>query len=126
MKYVFAVLIAVSSVTSFAAWNEAECSKRVGTKTIQVEIEESLGSHFKDARLIIMENGSKETFDYTVTTRVSGFGEVEYSAPGFTLNVNFWPDQRPQWGMTYNGVLHSAELESQYIQGFRCRFPNIR
>jgi hypothetical protein len=129
MKMIFTMLIMMSSVSSYAVWNELECDVQVDGKSIRVEVEESFprGSYFKRAQLVVTENDVEETFDYTVSSRRSnGFNQIRYIGAGLDLEVDFWPDQRPQWGRTYRGTLRSAVFDNQSIQGLSCRFPNIQ
>ena len=127
MKAVLLIAIMIFSASAFSAWNEVECTGKSGGKTFSVEVEQAFpnGSYFKQAHLTVVENGSQETFDYTVNTRTTpGFSRVTYLAGGIRLEVDFWPDQRPRWGFSDRGSVQSSALGNQYIQGLNCRFPN--
>lgn len=126
MKLMTMILMMIFSISSFAAWNEVECEGKVDDKIVRVEIEQSFpnGSHFKRAELTITTDGANETHNYTVSRRSFGFNRIVYTGAGLRLEVDLWPDQRPRWGMRYDGALLSSVLGNQYIRGFRCHFPN--
>jgi hypothetical protein len=127
MKSIFTMAVLLFSVSAFSAWNEVECTGRTGTKTFEVNVERAFpnGSYWKKAELVVAENGTEQTHDYTVFTRaIRGFNRVEYTAAGLRLEVDFWPDQSPRWGWNYRGTLQSSVLGNQYIQGLNCRFQN--
>lgn len=126
MKSLLLVSLLSLALPVFASWNEVECEGTVGGKQIEVAVEQPFpnGSFWKQASLRIDENGTLSVHDYTVTTRVMpGFSRVEYMTAGFRLEVDFWPDQRPRWGMRYRGTFQSAVMNHQ-IQSLTCRFPN--
>lgn len=127
MKFLLAISLAVFSLAATAAWNEVECEGRVGVKEVRVEIERPFpnGSYFKRASVTVTHNGAQIAKDYTVTSRsYSGFNRVEYSAPGFRLEVDFWPDQYPRWGMRYRGLSQTDALGNMSTGYLDCRFPN--
>jgi len=127
MKLILSVLVLFSTFSAFASWNEVECEGKIDQKIVRVEVEQPFpnGSYFKRASLTITENGAENSFNYTVTSRMTrGFNQIRYTAGGLDLEVDFWPDQVPRWGRTYKGSLRSSELNNQYIRGLTCRFPN--
>jgi hypothetical protein len=128
MKLLLAFLIVTFGLTSHAAWNEVECEGRLpGGKEIKVEVEQPIpyGSYFKRATLTVADEGSEKFYDFTVSTRVI-LSRVEYIAAGLKVDVRYWPDQKPRWGMIYQGALMAGVLENQYIQHLNCRFPNAQ
>lgn len=126
MKFTLLIAMMIFSLSSFAAWNEVECDGRAGGKTVRMEVEESFGgSWLRRATLTVAENGAEQVFDYTVSGR-GYLNRVQYSAPGVTLEVDFWPDQQPRWGRMYRGTLRSRDLADSSFQSLNCRFPNIR
>lgn len=126
MKLMTFLFMMIFSISSFAAWNEVECMGKSDGKTIRVEIEQSFpnDSHFKRAELTITENGADVNHSYTVSRRRFGFNRIDYTGAGLRLEVDLWPDQRPHWGMRYDGALLSSALGNKYIRGFSCQFPN--
>lgn len=127
MKFLLAISLAVFSVAASAAWNEVECDGRDGNKTIRVEVEQAFpnGSYWKRAQVVVTEAGAQNIKDLTVTSRGStGFNRIAYSAPGFRLEVDFWPDQYPRWGMMYRGTFQSDILGNMSYRALNCRFPN--
>lgn len=128
MKALVLILSLTLSMTSFAAWNELECEGRTANgKEVRVEIEQPFpyGTYFKRATLILSDEGSEKTYDFTVSTRVI-LNRVEYIAAGLKIDVNFWPDQRPRWGRVYLGTMLAGIFQNQYIQHLNCRFPNAQ
>lgn len=127
MKFLLALSLTLFSLTA-AAWNEVECDGQlVGNKTARVEVEQAFpnGSYFKRAQLIVTEDGAQTVTTFTVTTRsYQGFNRVEYSAPDFRLEVDFWPDQYPRWGMMYRGTFQSSVVGNMGYRYLNCRFPN--
>lgn len=129
MKLFLILSLAIFSLTASAAWNEVECSGLDGAKAIRVEVEQAWpnGSYWKQASVTVDEAGAQSRRDYTVTTRyLPGFSRVEYSAGGFRLEVDFWPDQRPRWGWTYRGTFQSDALGNMSYRALNCRFPNVQ
>lgn len=126
MKLIFTIGLMAFSLSSFAFWNEVECDGRVENKTVRIEVERAFpeNAYFTRAELTISEAGGRESFDYNVTRRNYGFNKMEYSTAGFRLEVDYWPDHRPQWGRIYRGELLSSVLGNQYIRSLNCRFPN--
>jgi hypothetical protein len=125
MKLILTLVLLISSVSSFASWNEVECTGRIDNKKFEIEIERPFpnGSYFKRAQLTVSEDGANQTFNYTVTTRAHrGLSRVRFDAPKMELEVDFWPHPIPQWGYTYRGTFRSSDLGNQYIQGLNCRF----
>lgn len=126
MKTLLLVASLLLSFSAMAAWNEVECEGRFENKNVSLEVEQPFpnGSYFKRASLTVAENGSEKTEDYTVSSRlIRGFNRIEYTAPGLRLEVDFWPDQRPRWGMRYRGTILSSTLGNK-IQFLDCTFPN--
>lgn len=127
MKMFIAICMALFSLTAAAAWNEVECEGRDASKFIRVEVEQAFpnGSYFKQAQVILTEAGAQNIKDYTVFSRSwNGFNRIEYSAPGFRLEVDFWPDQAPRWGRMYRGTFQSDALGNMNYRSLTCRFPN--
>lgn len=126
MKFTLLITMMIFSLSSFAAWNEVECEGRFDGKIIRMEIEQPFpnGSWLKRATLTVVENGSEQFFDYTVSTWGAGFNRVQYSAPGVNLEIDFWPDQQPRWGGMYRGTLRNRDLSGSSFQMLNCRFPN--
>lgn len=122
MKVVVLFLFALVSFSSFAAWTEVECSGQTSTGNFQVAIDEGFGpGSLRHARVYAPNN----TRDYTVMGRGAFGNRVRYEAAGFDLEVDFWPDVRPQWGRTYRGNFTSTDMQIPYSMMW-CRFPNIR
>lgn len=123
MKKMVTFVLLTLSIQAFA-FTEVECEGILADKTIQFEVERPFpqGSYFKDARLEITQEGRTNWYSYQMTTYVSpGFNRVRYQAPGAELEVDFWPDQRPQWGRIYRGELRTRELNHQMAR-LNCRF----
>ncbi len=125
MKLILATIIAGMSLSAFAAFTEVECHGRAGTKRIEVEVEEGFGPGFRRAEATATESGVQSRQDFTVMARGAFGNRIRYEAPGFDLEVDFWPDVRPQWAKTYRGNFSSTEMDVPYTFVW-CRFPNMR
>lgn len=126
MKLIFTIGLMMLSLSSFAFRNEVECDGWTGSKTIRIEVERAFpeNAYFTRAEMTVTEAGGREHHDYNVTRRNFGFNKMEYHTAGFRLEVDYWPDQRPQWGRNYRGELLSSALGNQYVRSLNCRFPN--
>jgi hypothetical protein len=126
MKFIAFISMFIFSLSASAAWNELECTGRFEGKHIRLEIEESFpnGSYFKRAELTVLQDGSEQTYHYTVSRRSMGMNRIDYSSAGLRIEVDLWPDQTPRWGRSYRGSLLSSVLGNKYIRGFNCQFPN--
>ena len=126
MKMSLIMVFLMFSLSALAAFNEVECTGATPGKVITLEIEQPFpaDSAFKRGTLTITENGADTTSNFTVSTRVNGgFNEIRYWAGGLTLEVNFWPDQRPRWARKYDSKLRSSDLGNETIK-LTCEFPN--
>lgn len=128
MKLFVLALTIIASFSASAAWNEVECDGRIGSRFIQVEVEQAFpqGSYFSRAQVTVSENGGYRSEHYTVSRRPIGPGRIEYSAGGLRLEVDIWPDRRPRWGWNYRGLIQSTLLGDRLTQSVNCRFPNAR
>lgn len=128
MKSLVLTFILVLSSNAFASFNEVECEVKTATNSLFVEVEQPFptSSVFKRATLTATDvNGVDTSFDYTVTTRgTRGFNTLTYSGAGLTLEVDLWPDQRPQWGRNYRSTLRSSDIGNSVIRNVNCTFPN--
>lgn len=123
-----AMLFTLTAFNSFAAWNEVECEGRVGNASVDVDIERGpQGSPFRNAVVRIVENGGGQMYRFPVVGRSApGWNRVDFSGRDMSLEVDFWPDRAPRWGMSYRGALRSTLIGYEYIQDLRCRFPNVK
>lgn len=129
MKLFFGMLLLVCSFSSFAGWSEVECSGKHNGKEIELEVEQPFpnGAYFKRALLSITETGATRNSDYMVTTRSYRYSnKVTYSAFGFDLEVDFWPDQYPRWGSSYRAKFRNEALGNEVVTDLKCRFPNAQ
>jgi hypothetical protein len=127
MKKLMTGILIIASFNSIASWNEVECRGKIQNKEVEIEIEQAFpqGSAFKRSTVTVTENGSQKTSNSYVTTRyLPNFGRVEYFSGGLRLEVNFWPDYRPQWGMSYRASAQHTHLGTGYAP-LSCRFPNV-
>jgi hypothetical protein len=117
------------SLSSFAGWNEVECDGHDGLQTFKLEVELPFpsGTFYRNATLTIQENGRPDIIhEQTVAPRFNtGFNKIEYWSSDLWVEVDFWPDRRPQWGRTYFGAIKSLHLGNKYIQGLNCTFPHV-
>lgn len=129
MKSVVLTFILVISSNAFASFNEVECEVKTATSELFLEVEQPFpaNSVFKRATLTSTDaNGVDTSFNYTLTTRgARGFNTLTYSGAGLNLEVNLWPDQRPQWGRIYRSTLRATEVGNSEIRNVDCTFPNV-
>lgn len=124
MKLVLLSLCLGLSTSAFAVFNEIECNGHLNQKKVTLEVERPFpsGSLWRKSTLTIEENGAIKTFDYDMTMRNNqGPSRVRYESRGFNLQVDLWPDQRPQSGRPYRGVLFAFELNGQ-LSNLNCIF----
>lgn len=125
MKLLLATLLSVLSLSAFAL-TEVECSGRSGQASIVLGVEEGFPSgSFRRAFVRAQSPAGGEMKNFTVMARGSFGNRVRYEAPGFDLEVDFWPDVRPQWARTYRGNFSSTPMNIPFTMMW-CRFPNIR
>lgn len=122
MKFILVVLMALVSVSASAAFIEVECTGRSGTDTLNVSVDEGFGGGFRRAQVY---RTNAENRQYQVMSRGAFGNRVRYEGAGFELEVDFWPDVRPQWARTYRGNFTSTDLQIPFTMMW-CRFPNIR
>jgi hypothetical protein len=126
MKLILATLISLFSMSSFAAFTEVECSGRNGQKNILTAVEQGFGpGSFRRADVRVSDTQGSEVRNYSVLSRGAFGSRVRYEGAGFDLEVDFWPDNRPQWARTYRGNFSSSDLNVPFTLMW-CRFPNIR
>jgi hypothetical protein len=126
MKLIFAALLSLLSLSALAALTEVECTGRDALTTITTAVEEGFppGSFSRAYVRVDGPNGS-QLRNFTVMSRGSFGNRVRYEASGLSLEVDFWPDARPQWARTYRGNFSSTEMNIPFTMLW-CRFPNIR
>lgn len=125
MKLFVASLLSLLSGSAFAL-TEVECSGRDGQKTVLAAVEEGFGpGSFRRAAVRVTDASGGEVRNYNVMARGSFGNRVRYEGAGFDLEVDFWPDTRPQWARTYRGNFTSTEFNIPFTMMW-CRFPNIR
>ncbi|MES2529019.1 MAG: hypothetical protein V4598_18175 [Bdellovibrionota bacterium] len=126
MKLILAALISLVSVSAFAAFTEVECTGRNGEKNVLAVVEEGFGpGSFRRAAVKVSDTAGGEVRNYNVMSRGAFGSRVRYEGAGFDLEVDFWPDNRPQWARTYRGNFSSNDLNIPFTMMW-CRFPNIR
>lgn len=126
MKIFVLLSLLLSSLPSFAYMSEVECVFRSRDTSIMMEVERPFpqGSMTKDARVEIISPRDRRFYNFSVMTYITrGLSKVRYNGGGYELEVDFWPDQRPQWGRTYRGRLMGHPAGHV---GMNCRFPNAR
>ncbi len=125
MKLILAMIISVTSVAAFG-FSEVECTGRNGQKNVMTVVEQGFGpGSFRRASVRVSEAGAGETRNFNVMSRGTFGNRVRYEGAGFDLEVDFWPDNRPQWARTYRGNFTSLDLNVPFTMMW-CRFPNIR
>ncbi len=125
MKLILAALVSLLSLSAFAAFTEVECTGRNGQQDITAVVEEGFAGSFRRAAVRVQSPEVNEIKNFTVIGRGAFGNRVRYEGAGFDLEVDFWPDVRPQWARTYRGNFSSTEMNVPFTMLW-CRFPNIR
>ncbi len=115
----------VISSSTFAGFSEVECSGRDGMNNIVAAVEEGFQQSFRRAYVRQESPTGTELRNFTVMSRGAFGSRVRYEGAGFQLEVDFWPDVRPQWARTYRGTFNSQDMNIPFTMLW-CRFPNIR
>ncbi len=127
MKLILTIAFYLLSFSAFAGFNEIECDGNSGTKTVNLEIEQSFPTNnvFKRMLFSVSTGTSQANFQYTVTSnRYNGFRTILYQGSGVRLEVDLWPDSDPQWGRTYQATLSSPDLNNGSPASLNCQYPN--
>ncbi len=123
MKIFLILALAIMSLSASAAFLEVECTGQVNGDTLNVGVDEGFGPNsFRRAQVY---RTNAENRQYSVIARGSFGNRVRYEGAGFDLEVDFWPDVRPQWARTYRGNFTSTDMNVPFTMLW-CRFPNIR
>lgn len=125
MKLILLTLGFVMSFSAFAAFSEVECSGRDGVNNIVAAVEEGFQQSFRRAYVRQETPTGGQVRNFTVMSRGAFGNRVRYEGAGFQLEVDFWPDVRPQWARTYRGTFSSSDMSIPFTMLW-CRFPNIR
>ncbi len=125
MKLILVALVLVMSSSVFAAFSEVECSGQDGLNNIVASVEEGFQQSFRRAYVRHETPTGGEVRNFTVMSRGAFGNRVRFEGAGFQLEVDFWPDVRPQWARTYRGTFASSEMNIPFTMLW-CRFPNIR
>lgn len=127
MKKVVFLYFLIFSYSAFATWNEAECEGKFNDQHFKLEVELPFSGSNYFRRAILTIRGEEENYihEFTVRPRLSSaFYNIEYLGQGTRLEIDFWPDYRPRWGIPYSGSLRSTYLGNQDIYDLSCYFPN--
>lgn len=122
MKLILSALVYLMCLPAFGAWSEVECSGQSEQGPLMVTVEEGFGPTTFRRALVQLDNVHR---NFTVMSRGAFGNRVRYEAAGFHLEVDFWPDARPQWARTYRGNFAGTDLNIPFTMLW-CRFPNIR
>ncbi len=122
MKLILASLLIVMSFSVFASLSEVECTGQAHDQPLFVQVDEGFPSGSFRRAMAQIDNFTRY---FTVMSRGAFGNRVRYEGANFQLEVDFWPDQRPQWARTYRGTFASSEMNVPFTQVW-CRFPNIR
>lgn len=122
MKFLTLSLSLIFSFSALAVFNEVECVGRSGRKNVLLEVERFTDRPWTISHMTIEENGAIKNFDYDMTMRYEQTpSSVRYETGGYTLELDFYPHQRPQWGTIYMGKLFTREIGG-YIRDMRCNY----
>lgn len=119
------ILCFTISFSAFAALSEVECSGRDGANNIVAAVEQGFQQSFRRAYVRQDSPTGGQVRNFSVISRGAFGNRVRYEGAGFELEVDFWPDVRPQWARTYRGTFTSSEMNIPFTMLW-CRFPNIR
>lgn len=127
MKKFLILFVFILSFPAFATWNEAECDGKFNDQNFNIEVELPFSgtNFFRKALLTIAGEEETHTHEFTVRPRFnSGFNRIEYLGQGTIIEIDFWPDYRPRWGVRYSGSIRSMYFNNQDIYDLNCYFPN--
>lgn len=110
MKFLLLSTISLFSLSSFAYFDEAKCIGMINKTNVLVEVERGTGNPWRSSTLLLDGNGSTTHQDFDMTMRYTGPGYVRYESKGYSLEVDFTPDETPQMGRIYQGKFFSRNL----------------
>jgi hypothetical protein len=128
MKLLLGLILLIASSVTFAVI-EVECQGSDGLGGSFIVSVDGVFSRttFKPTLLVHRTSSATKTYNYTLN-----FFPVSTNAPrafyqgaGLTVDVELWPDLRPQWGKTYYGRVTAEALGNRTVTGVPCRFPFI-
>ncbi len=126
MKLILLTLGFALSFSALAGFSEVECNGRDGVNDITAAVEEGFPPQsFRRAYVRLQTPTGGQVRNFTVMSRGAFGNRVRYEGGGFQLEVDFWPDVRPQWARTYRGTFSSTDMNIPFTMLW-CRFPNIR
>ncbi|WPU66023.1 hypothetical protein [Peredibacter starrii] len=112
MKFLLFSTAALFSLSSFAYFDEAKCIGLINQTNVLVEVSRgnSTGTPWRESSLILDGNGTPTYQEFNMTMRYTGPGYVRYESKGYTLEVDFTPDETPEWGRIYQGKFFTRGL----------------
>jgi hypothetical protein len=124
MKLTLVILGLVLALNVLAFPHDVECTGTFNGQKIAAYVEQNFGGDqfsYRDASVVV--DGT--TSEYEVRASRWGSYGLAFDGKGYSLTVDFWPDNSPRWGSFYTGTLVTAALENQKVRNLRCRFPNL-
>ncbi|WP_408098938.1 hypothetical protein ACJVC5_08465 [Peredibacter sp. HCB2-198] len=112
MKFIFLFTSALFSLSAFAIFDEAKCIGQIHQTSVLVEVARgnSTGTPWRESSLILQSNGSSTYQEFDKTMRYTGPSYVRYESTGYTVHVDFAPDEVPQRGRIYQGKFFARGL----------------
>lgn len=110
-----------------ASFNEYECDFRTRDgRFVNLDIERAFGSSSqRSAIMSVSLNGRVEVHNFLVFGR-SDFNGPIFSGPDFHLEIDLWPDRRPQHGRYYRAHFRTWSLgDTSNVYTANCRFSDI-
>lgn len=106
-------LLAFVSTSAFASFNDFECNFQGDNgERIVVEIERSHSPGMKRINVTVTGNGSVDQFNYFASARLDNMNRIEYFGGGLDLEIDLWPDHRPQYGRNYRSEFRSFDVNN--------------
>ena len=114
------LLFAFFSASTFAMINDFECNfEGQNGENVKVEVERSLGQGFKRVNLSVESENEEDIYDYYTTAQIDNMNRIQYWGGGMELEIDLWPNRRPQYGRIYRSLFSSLDLNNGH------RFYNI-
>lgn len=121
------LLIALFSTTAFASFNDFECNfQGQNGEQIKVEVERSYSPGMKRINLTQTTDQSVDRFTYFTSARIDNMNRIQYWGGGIDLEIDLWPDHRPQYGRFYRSEFRSMDInDGRAFYNIYCQFTGF-
>lgn len=107
------MMLALTSTSAFASINDFECNFQAQNDTnVLIEVERSYNPGMKRINLTVTADGTINRFNYYTPARRNNMNRIEYFGAGMNLEIDLWPDNRPQYGRFYTSEFRSYDVDN--------------